>query len=162
MVPRLLQRMLRERVGLTFTGRAIASQVRLLSLRSGPAVRKPSPAAVARLQATIRAARNALSPNAVDYSNGAYFWDGADIRSNYDRHPKVRGGIRFGDPAHNIYSIKELDVPGEEWWRNAAGQNTRLRGSWSYKYESTAAHGGTIFWRYNPDFLRATGNRAYR
>jgi hypothetical protein len=119
-------------------------------------------AADAGMSAAVRAARNALSPNGVDYSNGAYFWDGADIRSNYDRHPKVRGGIRFGDPAHNIYSIKELDVPGEEWWRNAAGQNTRLRGSWSYKYESTAAHGGTIFWRYNPDFLRATGNRAHR
>lgn len=110
----------------------------------------------------VRAARNALSPNPVDYSNGAYFWDGADIRSNYDRHPKVRGGIRFGDASHNIYGIDEKDVPGEEWWRNAAGQNTRLRGRWDYKYESTAAYGGTIFWRYNPDFLQATGNRAHR
>lgn len=119
-------------------------------------------AADAGMSSAVRAARNALAPAGTDYSNGAYFWDGADIRSNYSRHPKVRDGIRFGDPAHNIYGIDEKDVPGEEWWRNAAGQNTRLRGQWSYKYESTAAYGGTIFWRYNPDFVRATGNREHR
>lgn len=119
-------------------------------------------AADAGMSAAVRAARNAMSPTGLDYSNGAYFWDGADIRSNYDRHPKVRAGIRFGDPAHNIYGIEEKDVPGEEWWRNAAGQKTKLRGSWSYKFESTAAYGGTIFWRYNPEFLQATGNRAHR
>jgi len=114
------------------------------------------------MSTAVRAARNALSPAGIDYSNGAYFWDGADIRSNYKRHPKVLTGIRFADPAHNIYGIDEKDVPGEEWWRNAAGANTRLRGRWSYMYESTAAHGGTIFWRYNPDFVRATGNKEYR
>ena len=41
------------------------------------------------------------------YSNGAYFWDGADIKPNYATHFKVRHGIKFTDPAHNIYDIKE-------------------------------------------------------
>lgn len=113
------------------------------------------------MKSAIKAAQNALSANGIDYSKGAFFWDGADIKSNYDKHPKVRAGIRISDPAHNIYKINNKDVPGEEWWRDAQGNNTKLRGKWSYKYESTAAYGGTLFWKYNPDFLKATGNKEY-
>lgn len=109
----------------------------------------------------VKAAKNALSSTGIDYSKGAYFWDGADIESNYDKHPKVRGGIHITDPSHNIYKIENKDVPGEEWWRDAKGNNTSLRGKWSYKYQSTAAHGGTIFWKYNADFVKATGNKEY-
>ncbi len=108
----------------------------------------------------VKAAKNALMENGIDYSNGAFFWDGADIKSNYARHPKVRAGIHI-DSAHNIYKIDNKYVPGEEWWRDAQGNNTKLRGKWSYKYESTAAYGGTLFWKYNPDFLKATGNKEY-
>lgn len=113
------------------------------------------------MAAAVEAAKNALLINGIDYSKGAYFWDGADIKSNYDKHPKVRAGIRITDPNHNIYSIQSKDVPGEEWWRDASGKNTKLRGKWDYKYESTAAYGGTIFWKYNADFLKATGNKAH-
>lgn len=109
----------------------------------------------------IRAARNALSPSGTDYSNGAFFWDGADIKSNYDRHPKVLAGIHIMDETHNIYDIKSKNVPGEQWWLDSKGKKTKLRGKWSYKYESTAAYGGTIFWKYNADFLKATGNKEY-
>ena len=118
-------------------------------------------AADAGMEAALRAARNALAAAPTDYSNGAYFWDGADIKSNYEKHPKVRAGIHFTDPAHNIYGIAEKDVPGEEWWRDASGKKTKLRGKWDYKYESTAAYGGTIFWKYNADFVKATGNKEY-
>lgn len=113
------------------------------------------------MAAALKGAINALSPVPVDYSGGAYFWDGADIKSNYEKHAKVRGGIRFSKVAHNIYEIKEKEVPGEEWWRDAQGKKTKLRGQWKYKYESTAAWGGTIFWKYNQDFLTATGNKEY-
>ena len=109
----------------------------------------------------LKGAINALSPASVDYSGGAYFWDGADIESNYEKHAKVRGGIRFSDVAHNLYKIKEKEVPGEEWWRDNRGKKTKVRGQWKYKYESTAAWGGTIFWKYNQDFLSATGNKEY-
>jgi hypothetical protein len=125
---------------------------------------KATPADIAAdtgMQAAVRAARNALSEDPTDYSNGAYFWDGADIKTNYAKHPKVRAGIHFTDPAHNIYQIAEKEVPGEEWWRDANGNNTKLRGKWKYKYESTAAYGGTIFWKYNADFVKATGNKVY-
>lgn len=113
------------------------------------------------MAAAVKAAKNALSKTGVDYSKGAHFWDGADIKSNYDKHPKVRGGIHITDPAHNIYNLENKDVPGEEWWRDAKGNNTNLRGKWSYKYESTAAYGGTIFWKYNANFIKATGNKEY-
>lgn len=111
--------------------------------------------------AAVRAATNALSAAPTDYANGAYFWDGADIKSNYANHPKVADGIHFTDAKHNIYNIAEKNVPGEEWWRDTAGKKTKLRGKWDYKYESTAAYGGTIFWKYNADFLKATGNKEY-
>lgn len=73
----------------------------------------------------------------------------------------VRAGIRFTDPSHNIYDIAEKDVPGESWWTNAKGARTNLRGKWDYKYESTAAFGGTIFWKYSAAFLVASGNTEY-
>lgn len=107
----------------------------------------------------VRAATNALSAQGIDYSNGAYFWDGADIKSNYAKHAKVRAGIHFADASHNVYGIAEKDVPGEAWW----DPETKLksRGKWDYKFVSTAGHGGTIFWKYNPDFVRASGNKEY-
>jgi hypothetical protein len=115
----------------------------------------------AGMEAAVRAARNALSLTPLDYSNGAFFWDGADIRTNYARHAKVLAGIHFSNPTHNIYAIEAKDAPGESWWRDTHGKPTKLRGQWNYKFESTAAYGGTIFWKYNPAFLKASGNKEY-
>jgi hypothetical protein len=109
----------------------------------------------------VRGAANALAESPTDYSNGGYFWDGADIKTNYDKHPKVRAGIKFTDPAHNIYGIAEKQVPGEAWWLDKDGNKTKSRGTWTHKYESTAAWGGTIFWKYNADFISATANKEY-
>ncbi|WP_404654339.1 hypothetical protein [Raoultella terrigena] len=47
------------------------------------------------------AARNALI-DGPDLSNWAYFWDGVDIKLNYSKHFKVKHGIKFTDPIHNI------------------------------------------------------------
>ncbi|MEY4750590.1 MAG: hypothetical protein RIQ60_2804 [Pseudomonadota bacterium] len=116
----------------------------------------------AGMSAAVRAARNALSGSPVDYSNGAWFWDGADIKTNYADHAKVLAGLHITDAAHNIYGIQDSVVAGEEWWRDASGKATKLRGTWKYAYDSTAAHGGTIFWKYNSDYLRATGSKEYR
>jgi len=114
----------------------------------------------------VKAARNAMS-GGYDYSNGAFFWDGEDIKTNYKRHFKVRNGIRFSDPAHNIYDIKEsarvvikwkitkkkikgkTEVKKEELWR------------YDHVYESTAAYGGTIFWKQSSEYLRLTGSKEY-
>ncbi|WP_207792068.1 hypothetical protein [Siccirubricoccus phaeus] len=116
----------------------------------------------AGMKLAVKGAVNALSDNPQDYSNGAYFWDGADIRSNYAKHAKVRRGVRMTDPKHNIYGIKDKDVPGEEFWRDKDGKPTKKsRGKWDYCYESTAAWGGTIFWKYNDAYLKATANKAH-
>lgn len=114
----------------------------------------------------IKAARNAFAGGA-DYSNGAYFWDGADIKSNYAGHFKVRHGIKFTDPLHNIYGIKEstrliiktkstkvmLDggilKKAEEVYR------------YDHVYESTAAYGGSIFWKNSDEYMRLTGAKPH-
>jgi hypothetical protein len=113
------------------------------------------------MAAAVRGALNARSDAAQDYANGGWFWDGADIKTNYAKHAKVLAGIHFSDAKHNIYAIQEKDVPGEAWWFDANGRKTKSRGAWKYVYVSTAAWGGTIFWKYNSDFLRATGNKAH-
>lgn len=118
-------------------------------------------AANAGMKAALAASRDALAGIGTDPSNGGYFWDGADLKTNFKRHPKVLGGIHFTDPLHDIYGVGDKDVAGENWWLDAKGKKTTLRGSWSYKYESTAAHGGTVFWKYNADFIKATGNKVY-
>ena len=120
----------------------------------------------AGMVSALKAARNALDPKGTDYSNGGYFWDGADIKSNYANHPKVKKGIKFTDEAHNIYKIKESSVDVTTYWQ-VAGKDGKLvngkeRGKYTYVYESTAAHGGTIFWKYGADFLKATGNKEYQ
>ncbi|WP_454726657.1 MULTISPECIES: hypothetical protein [Cupriavidus] len=114
----------------------------------------------------VKAARNAMD-GGNDYSNGAFFWDGADIKTNYRRHFKVRNGIRFSDPSHNIYGIQEssrviikckitkkkvkgkVEVKKEEMWR------------YDHVYDSTAAYGGTIFWKQSPEYLKRTGSKEY-
>jgi hypothetical protein len=114
------------------------------------------------MSAAARGAVNALLDLPVDYSNGAYFWDGADIKTNYRHHPKVLGGIHITDPKHNSYGIQDKEVPDENWWLNAKGKPTRSRGKWRYKYDSTAGWGGTIFWKYNDEFIKATANKVYQ
>lgn len=113
-------------------------------------------------------AKKALENKEPDPSNGAYWWDGADIKSNYSNHPKVKDGIHFGDPEHNIYNIEESSN-GEVtiYWKvrnRKTGRevNSKIRGSYSHIWVSTAAYGGTIFWKYDSDFLKATGGKSYK
>jgi hypothetical protein len=121
------------------------------------------------MQSAIAAAVNALT-GGEDKSNGAFFWDGLDIKTNYARHFKVRRGIRFSDPSHNIYDIKESSKVEIEYktitTRNAkTGKLTTSRqevGRYDHQYDSTAAYGGTIFWKLNPQFLEVTRGWEYK
>ena len=90
------------------------------------------------MASAVRAARNALAPGGTDYSNGAYFWDGADIPTN-GNHPKRLAGIHITDPKHDICGLHDMPVPGQSWWYDAHGRQSKPRGSWTYKYDSTAA-----------------------
>ena len=113
----------------------------------------------------ITAAKNAMD-GGKDYSNGAYYWDGADIKSNYTNHPKVKKGIKFGNTKHNIYGIKENEMLEKiEYWKvnDKDGKlvQGKERGRYSHTYISTAAHGGTIFWKYTDEFIKASGNKPH-
>lgn len=121
------------------------------------------------MKVAVAAAVNALS-GGVDKSNGAYFWDGADIRSNYKHHFKVRRGIKFTDPLHNIYEISE-STKIEIKYKTTKLKDPASRkiivnrvevGRYDHQYDSTAAYGGTIFWKLNPQFIEVTHGWEYK
>lgn len=121
------------------------------------------------MQAAIDAARNALA-GGPDKSNGAYFWDGADIKTNYARHFKVRYGVKITDPSHNIYGIKDstkivILTKTVKIKNNKTGAVSTKKveiGRYDHVYESTAGVGGTIFWKYSPQYLDVTHGREYK
>jgi hypothetical protein len=121
------------------------------------------------MQAAIDAARNALA-GGPDKSNGAYFWDGADIKTNYAHHFKVRQGIKTTDPSHNIYDIKDsthlvILYKTTKIKNKKTGKITIKKeeiGRYDHIYDSTAGHGGTIFWKFSQDYLDVTHAKEYR
>lgn len=113
-----------------------------------------------------RAARHAMT-DGIDYSNGAYFWDGWDIKTKYSTHAKVRVGVHFSDPAHNIFDIKEstLLVIKSRQVKETKGGNVTITktevGRYDHVYVSTTAHGGTVFWKFNPEYVRLERKKEY-
>jgi hypothetical protein len=115
----------------------------------------------------VKAARNAFS-GGVDYSNGAYFWDGADIKTNYKKHAKVKSGIHITDATHNIYGIggsEKTKILYKTVKKKVDGHVKTVQeevGRYSWVYESTAGVGGTIFWRYGRDWMTVTRAKEYK
>ncbi len=119
----------------------------------------------AGITTALKAARHALAGN-TDYSGGAYFWDGKDLKTNPD-HPKRGKGFRFSKPEHDIYKVGDQLLPEQitYWYRkDKSGKTVKgaERGRYTAAYESTAAYGGTVFWRLTPAYVEATGNKVYR
>lgn len=115
----------------------------------------------------LKCAQNALANTGADPSNGAYWWDGLDFKTNYARHPKVRDGFHFAAPEHNIHDVKETSHETTIYWKvrdKKTGKevNSKVRGRFKCVWESTAAYGGTIFWKHDADYVVATGGKAYR
>ena len=121
----------------------------------------------AGMSLAISAAENALK-GGPDLSNGAYFWDGGDIKTNYAKHFKVKHGIKFTDPAHNVYDIKEstkLVILTRTVKKRVGKKVTTTKaeiGRYDHVYESTAGHGGTIFWKNSADYLSTAGAKEYK
>lgn len=114
----------------------------------------------------LKCAQSALADTGADPSNGAYWWDGLDFKTNYSGHPKVRDGFHFSAPEHNIYDVKETSHETTIYWKvrdKKTGKevNSKVRGKFKYVWESTAAYGGTIFWKHDADYLTASGGKAY-
>ena len=91
----------------------------------------------------FKAVKHALE-GGKDYSNGGYFWDGDDIKSNYKNHFKVKKGIHFSDSSHNIFDIKESRVNYQKYKTTGRGKDKKkeLVKECDWVYESTAAYGG--------------------
>jgi hypothetical protein len=121
------------------------------------------------MQAALAAARNALA-GGPDKSNGAYFWDGADIKTNYAHHFKVRQGIKITDPSHNIYNIQDsarlVILSKTTKIKNKKTGNVTIKkeeiGRYDHVYDSTAGVGGTIFWKFDQQYIDTTGAKEYK
>jgi hypothetical protein len=117
----------------------------------------------------VNAARNALA-GGPDKSNGAYFWDGAGIKTNYAHHFKVKQGIKITDPSHNIYEIQDsthlVILYKITKIKNKKTHKVTVKkeeiGRYDHVYDSTAAAGGTIFWKFNPEYLDVTHAKEYK
>ncbi len=111
--------------------------------------------------------KKAIANDGPDPSNGAFWWDGVDFKTNYAKHPKVQDGFKFGDPAHNIFGVQERRRETIVYWKiknKKTGQivDSAERGRYDAIWVSTAAHGSSIFWGHDPDYLKASGSKAYR
>jgi hypothetical protein len=119
------------------------------------------------MQHAIDSAQAALDNSGDDPSNGAFWWDGKDFKTNFKNHPKVKNGFHIADPSHNIFDVKDVSKPTTIYWKVRDKKtkkivNSKVRGKYEYVWESTAAYGSTIFWKHNDDYLTATGGKAYR
>ena len=110
----------------------------------------------ARLRTSRNATITTILGTSKGKSNGAYWWDGADIKSNM--HNK-EWGIHYTDPKYDIYKTGDTTVgPFQEHWQ-PSGKN---RGEpWNHKLDSTAAYGGTVFWKKNSNYQDVTDNKVY-
>ena len=120
----------------------------------------------AGMHLALKAAIRAWANQGQDPSNGAYWWDGLDFKTNYVKHPKVTSGFRFGDQEHNIFGVEEKAVSVTIYWKvrnkkNGAAVNSAVRGKYSCVWLSTAAHGKTIFWTHDPEYLATSGGNAF-
>jgi hypothetical protein len=119
------------------------------------------------LKTAVHWAEKALANGGLDPSNGGFWWDGLDFKTNYANHPKVRDGFKWGEPSHNIFDVPEKRRHVIVRWQVKNRRTGKIvdgaeRGRYDSVWVSTAAHGSSIFWAHNPDYLKATGGKAYR
>lgn len=112
-------------------------------------------------------AKKAVAGTGDDPSNGGLWWDGLDFKTNYAKHPKVLRTFKWDDPSHNIFNVKDNPKLMIVRWQIKDKKTGRVvegaeRGRYDSVWISTAAHGKTIFWKYNPDFVKATGAKEYK
>lgn len=121
----------------------------------------------AGMKIAVEMAANALENAGTDHSNGGFWWDGVDIKTNYANHPKVKNGFRFGNSSDNIFGINESEKEVVVYWKVVNKKTkkevkSKERGRYKYVWVSTAAHGKTIFWKHDPDFINVSGSKEYR
>jgi hypothetical protein len=117
------------------------------------------------MQAGIAGAINAIT-GGKDYSNGATHWAGDDVGSRAEK--RSTGGLLYTSPSHDLQGLGSKEVSGAPvttYYENKSGKKTSVRGTYSYTWETTAAHGtvmpngsisGTTFMRKTDAYIKAT------
>jgi hypothetical protein len=135
------------------------------NLLNGASVEKINDSAAMRV--AVNAAIRAASGEGGDPSNGAYWWDGLDLKDLVKTNPRVAHGFKFASDDRNIFKMDPIIKNVIVHWR-VRDKKTLLevdsveRGRYDTVYVSTAAKGKTVFWKYNPDFVRASGAKEYK
>ncbi len=117
------------------------------------------------MAAALKAATEALDDKGTDSSGGGFWWDGKDFGTN-PNHAKRLAGFRYGDASHNLFKVDAVSKPVTRYWMTKDKHGNVVQGKERGKYTavwvSTAAHGDTIFWKHDDDYLTAEGGKAYR
>ncbi len=122
------------------------------------------------MQDAVGGAINAVN-GGEDLSNGATHWAGDDVGSSSEK--RATGGLNVTNASHDIHSVGSQTVSGAPvttYWKNKAGKNTSVRGTYNYTWQTTAGHGGTkpngsttgtTFMKKTDNFINATGAPRY-
>jgi hypothetical protein len=146
----------------TYAANGTNTRFNLLMASSPKAINKSLP-----MRAAINSAINALNRKGHDPSNGAYWWDGIDLKLKKQVNPRIAYGFKYGAQEHNIFDMQQITKTVIIHWRvinKKTGETVdgAERGRYDAIYVSTAACGKTIFWRYNLDYVKATGAKEYK
>ncbi|HDV5730164.1 TPA: hypothetical protein RJD65_001158 [Legionella pneumophila] len=96
-----------------------------------------------------KAAQNALN-HGIDYSNGACFWDGLDLKAKGTQAYRYLQGFKISQKEHNVLGVDEPPL------LNKKGAKGKI---YNFTYVSTAGIGKSIFWKLSDDFLVAWGGK---
>ena len=122
-------------------------------------------AAIAYGEAGVKDVAEEIGGIAWAVANRARAWDGKDFGSN-PNHAKRLAGFRYGDASHNLFKVDAVSKPVTRYWMSKDKHGNVVQGKERGKYTavwvSTAAHGDTIFWKHDADYLTAEGGKAYR
>lgn len=82
-------------------------------------------------------------------------------------NPRIGGGFKYGTQEHDIYGMQSIVKTVVQYWKvinkkTGATVTSSERGRFDSVYISTAVCGESIFWRYNPNFVKATGAKEYK
>lgn len=80
----------------------------------------------------------------VDFSNGAYFWDGKDFKKGGGHEQRYKKGYHFTEKEHDLFKQGDHKKSGKTTF-----------GKWDYQYESTEAKGKTTFSRLTDEWRDA-------
>lgn len=100
-----------------------------------------------------------------DYSNNAILWDGIDLKTNYENHPKINAGYFINDNEHNVLDVESKKVNDEKPNEDDKKVCNTLYSTkdnkfkevkcYSYKYKTTFGIAKTMFVKLTDQFEEA-------